>query len=70
VYRGRRIPALVGTYVYGDYCSGEMFGLANGAARVLASTRLAISSFGEDRDGELYLVDLRGSVQRLAPAPR
>jgi len=67
VYRGKRMPALVATYVYGDYCSGEIFGFASGASRVLASTGLAVSSLGEDRDGELYVVDLRGTVYRIAP---
>ncbi len=51
VYRGRRIPALVGTYVYGDYCSGEIFGFVPGApARALLTTGLWIASFGEDRE--------------------
>ena len=35
VYRGSAVPALVGTYVYGDFCSGEIFGLKNGKAPVL-----------------------------------
>ncbi len=35
VYRGSAVPALVGTYVYGDFCSGEIFGLNNGTASVL-----------------------------------
>jgi glucose/arabinose dehydrogenase len=69
VYRGRRIPSLAGTYVYGDYCSGEIFGFAGGAARVLLATGLPISSFGEDHAGELYVVDLRGTVHRLVATP-
>jgi glucose/arabinose dehydrogenase len=69
VYRGRRIAGLAGTYVYGDYCSGEVFGWADGASQVLLSTGLAISSFGEDRDGELLVVDLRGGIYRLVPTP-
>lgn len=67
VYRGAAIPALVGTYVFGDLCSGEVFGLANGSAAVLARTGF-ISSFGRDRAGELYVVGLGGTVFRIVPA--
>ena len=65
VYRGAAIPSLVGTYVYGDFCSGEVFGLRGGTQRVLLATRLALSSFGEDEAGEMYAVDHRGGVYRL-----
>jgi len=33
--------------------------------RVLLSTRLKISSFGEDQDGELYVVGHAGTVHRI-----
>lgn len=67
VYRGRSIPGLRGVYVYGDYCSGEVFGFVKGegAQHVLLSTGRNISSFGEDQDGELYVVDHGGSVHRI-----
>jgi glucose/arabinose dehydrogenase len=66
VYRGTGMPALAGTYVYGDFCSGEVFALRDGRQRVLLATRLAISSFGEDEAGEIYVVDHRGGgVYRL-----
>ncbi|HXF93941.1 MAG TPA: PQQ-dependent sugar dehydrogenase [Nitrospiraceae bacterium] len=75
VYRGRAVPALQGLYLYGDYCSGELFALdatapASGEARVLLQTGLSISSFGEDEQGELYVVDHRGGVYRLAAEPQ
>lgn len=70
VYHGRRVPRLAGTYVSGDYCSGEIFGLTNGAPRVLLATHQWISSFGEDRAGELYVVDLKGSVHRIVAPDR
>jgi len=70
VYRGSRVPSLAGTYIYGDYCSGEIFGLATGAQRVLLATNLWISSFGEDRAGELYVVGLKGTVHRLTGASK
>ena len=49
-----------GTYVYGDYCSGEIFAWDGAAQTVLLDTPLNISSFGEDEQGELYVVDLGG----------
>lgn len=68
VYRGTADSLPLGSYVYGDFCSGEIFILEDGASRVLLDTDLAISSFGEDEDGELYVVSLGGSVSRLTSA--
>jgi hypothetical protein len=65
VYRGRRIADLVGTYVFGDRCSGEILALGGREVRTVMRTELSISSFGQDREGELYVVDLRGSVYRI-----
>jgi hypothetical protein len=61
-YRGARFPRLRGTYFYADYCSGRIWGATqtNGAwtSKVILSTSLAsITSFGEDNNGEIYLVD-------------
>lgn len=74
VYRGTSIPALAGAYLYGDYCSGEVFAIrtekggqvAGDPWRIL-KTEARISSFGEDEQGEVYLVDHRGAVYRLGP---
>jgi glucose/arabinose dehydrogenase len=68
VYRGSAVPALVGTYVYGDFCSGEIFGLRDGKQRVLLSTGLAIASFGEDGAGELFVVEHDGEIHRITAA--
>ena len=40
-------------------CSGEIFPW-NGAQTLLLDTAMSISSFGEDEQGELYVVDLKG----------
>src|SRR5262245_52497261 len=70
VYRGTRATLPAGTYVFGDFCTGEIFTLAGGAPTVLIASGLSISSFGEDQAGELYVVDLNGTVRRLVgPAP-
>jgi glucose/arabinose dehydrogenase len=72
VYRGAAIPALVGAYLYGDYCSGRIWALtpaAGGAWRsqLMLNSGLSLSSFGEDQIGELYVTDLQGgAVYRLA----
>lgn len=69
VYRGSAIPALVGTYLYGDFCTGEIFGLKNGRASRLLDTGLSISSFGEDEAGELLVVGLGGEIHRIVAGP-
>ena len=60
VYRGTAIPSLIGTYVYADFCTSEIFGLRRDGDDVvnqlLAHTDLRIASFGEDNDGELYVL--------------
>lgn len=69
VYRGSRLPAFTGVYLYGDYCSGKIWGLARDGdgwrGAELIDTDLNISSFGEDEAGELYVVDLNGGVYRI-----
>jgi uncharacterized protein (TIGR03437 family) len=66
VYRGRRSPGMRGMYFYGDYCSGRLWGLRREGPtwvnRLLLSTRLNPSTFGEDEAGEVYLADHGGGV--------
>ena len=67
-YRGP-VEALWGLYVYGDFCSGNIwFARQQGrgwTSRLWRSTNLNISSFGEDEAGNLYVVDLGGAVYRF-----
>ena len=70
VYRGGAIPRLTGAYVYGDFCSGEIFGLRYSDGEVQEHKRLAdadvgIMSFAEGYDGELYLLSQRAGIYRL-----
>ncbi|GJL64426.1 MAG: glucose dehydrogenase [Nitrospirales bacterium] len=65
VYRGKSIPSLQGTYLFADFCSGEIFGYANKSHQVILDTDLQISSFGEDASGELYILGYAGSVHKL-----
>lgn len=78
VYRGNAIPALRGTYLYGDFCSNRVWTmiwkdgslLSEGElSEDLSSTGMlqAMSSFGQDEAGEFYVVDLAGSVYKIEP---
>ncbi len=74
VYRGQDLPEWNGIYLFGDYCSGEVKGIFRDSSgtwqqAVLFETQGLISSFGEDEQGEIYLVDLAGSVYRLSRNP-
>jgi glucose/arabinose dehydrogenase len=72
VYRGTRGSLPAGAYVFGDYCTGEIFLLANGTMTRLEDTALSITSFGEDEAGEIYVVSQSGTIFRLgaeAPSP-
>ncbi|HYH28100.1 MAG TPA: PQQ-dependent sugar dehydrogenase [Actinomycetota bacterium] len=67
VYRGQEHPDLRGVYLYADYCGGQIWGLlaeeardGRARSRKLIETGIAISSFGEDASGELYVTDLHG----------
>ena len=65
VYRGKALPALVGRYLFSDYCTGVVYSLMRDAegravANTVVRTGFAVSSFGEDEAGELYLCDHGG----------
>lgn len=74
VYRGTTIPALTGTYFYADLCAGfvRSFRLQNGQVADQfewpnLSPGTLITSFGEDAQGELYIMTLGGGLWRFAP---
>ncbi len=74
VYRGANFADLEGIYLYADFCHGKIWGLRRNASNqwastLIADTNYAISSFGEDEQGELYLLDFGGgSLIHLAEA--
>ncbi len=73
VYRRGDLPSLRGAYVYGDFCSGNIWALRyNGEKvtehRLLVDTNLSITSFGEDLDGNLYILSRNSGVYGLVPA--
>jgi glucose/arabinose dehydrogenase len=69
VYRGSKYPALQGAYFFGDYCSGKIWSLQREGDGWQMNNRLEsgvrISSFGEDVNGELYVIDHGGAVYQL-----
>ncbi|MEO6715430.1 MAG: PQQ-dependent sugar dehydrogenase [Mycobacteriales bacterium] len=73
VYRGRQSPALAGTYVFADLCSGKIYGVSQSGGRwvraQIGKSLDSLSSFGESASGELYAVDLVGRLTRLVGAP-
>lgn len=75
VYRGIRMPELVGTYIYGDFCTGEILGIRylNGEIveqELLLDTDLSISSFGRATDGTLYVLSRNDGIYRIAPGSK
>lgn len=72
VYRGKAIPELRGAYLFSDYCGGWIRAVRRNGDTVTEPVDLGISatevaSFGEDADGELYVLSLAGEVWRLVP---
>jgi glucose/arabinose dehydrogenase len=70
VYRGSSLPDFYGVYIFGDYCSGRVWGLLPGSGdswehALLFETGASLTSFGEDENGEIYLVNHRGEILRL-----
>jgi glucose/arabinose dehydrogenase len=73
VYRGSEIPALTGAYLYSDYCDSAIRALVeqNGQVadqRDLGVTASQVTAFGEDQDGELYVLSQGDGLQRIDPA--
>ena len=71
VYRGTKLPGLVGSYVYADYATGWLWALRHDGSKVTNLVKLgragAVSSFGEDAAGELYWTAFDGRIYTLEP---
>ena len=72
VYRGKKIAALQGAYVYGDYKQGTVWAMRyNGEtvteyAQVIGPNPIRlVASFAEDAAGEMYLLGFEGKIYRL-----
>jgi len=61
VYRGEALPAWRGIYLYGDFCSGEIFATFKDAeglwqTKLMYDLPINITSFGENEEGELFVI--------------
>ena len=78
VYRGSNIPEIEGYYLFADYCTGRiwMFQHENDTVSNLSEITdiinlednketVYISSFGEDANGELYIINYNGSIYKI-----
>ncbi|MGW6060515.1 PQQ-dependent sugar dehydrogenase [Streptomyces sp. NPDC055189] len=73
VYRGKAIPDLRGQYVFSDYCDGTIRALQMKDGKVTGAGDLGVNggeviSFVQGGKGELYVLDIGGSVYRIDPA--
>jgi glucose/arabinose dehydrogenase len=72
VVRSPSLPSWNGVYLYGDYCTGIIWGLLQTEdgfweASQLFTTPFTISSFGEGFDGEVFVLDYFGAIYQLSP---
>lgn len=77
VYRGKLIPEIYGHYFFSDYCSGNIWSFKVENSEITkfkdhtvdlnigGDESVYISSFGEDANGELYIIDYNGSIYKL-----
>ena len=70
VYRGNQIPGLYGAYLFADFISKKVWSLRETSRGVWSREEIAvadflITSFGEDVDGEIYLLGAGGEVGKI-----
>ena len=71
VYRGSAIPELRGSYLYGDLCDNHVRALRLEGDRIVeqkdfgALVPEGLAGFGEDAEGELYLLSLPQGLFKL-----
>jgi len=70
VYRGEKYKNIDGTYFFGDFCTGTIWGIRNRNNEwefvKFLKTELLISSFGTDEKGNIYVLDFKsGDIYRI-----
>lgn len=73
VYRGNRVPWLVGRYIYADYGSRKTWKLLLSGGTVSENTQIGLAptgvlSFGVDQNNELYMCGASGQIFKLSDA--
>jgi glucose/arabinose dehydrogenase len=72
VYRGGALSGLTGSYLFADYCTGELWSLPGTTDGTASATLLGTvpgnpTSFGEDAAGEIYVTSYNGHIYKLVP---
>ena len=78
VYRGDKLKGMNGKYIFGDYCTGKIWSinisegngenLENHTTSIMNSIgkkEFYLSSFGQNNDGEIFIVDYNGTIYKL-----
>ena len=75
VYTGQKLPELTGAFIYGDYSTGRVWAIKHDGTKAtfhkeLVDTPFAITGFGNDPNGELWVIDHAGMFYRIVPNDR
>lgn len=75
VYTGKKLPELTGAFIYGDYSTGRVWAIKHDGTKAtfhkeLVDTPFAITGFGNDPNGELWVIDHAGMFYRIVPNDR
>ena len=74
VYRGKLMPEIYGQYFFGDYCTGKIWSLKINNNKLISHVEwnlkgvdedLYLASFGEDGNGELYIINHTGKIYKM-----
>jgi glucose/arabinose dehydrogenase len=75
VYRGTKVPDLIGAYLFADYVTGQVYALRydENSGQAISVQRIQpkampIFSFGEDESGEVYFTTSQGIINRFLTA--
>ena len=70
-YRGQEFPELNRVYIFADFCTGTIWGMKKDESGKWQTTELFhqpelfLTSFGEDENGEIYLVTFNGELYKI-----
>ena len=74
IYRGDQIKSLYGLYIFSDFCTGKIWALdplknivQEITEPLLGSEKHMISSFSQDINNELYIIEFSGKIYKIEP---
>ena len=74
IYRGDQIKSLYGLYIFSDFCTGKIWALdplknivQEITEPLLRSKKHMISSFSQDINNEIYIVEFSGKIYKIEP---